>query len=70
MAATGKFTPSASDDARYVLGHTYNIVLNADQSFNELAIREDPEEPEPVDEPVVAANTEAAFTAPPEPLGS
>lgn len=40
MSAYGKITISESDDARYVVGHTYNVVLQGDSSYNEAPVRE------------------------------
>jgi hypothetical protein len=35
MGAFGEFKVVVSDDGHYVEGETYDIVLNADQSYNE-----------------------------------
>lgn len=40
MSATGKFEVTESDDARYQVGKTYQIILNSDHSYNEHADRE------------------------------
>lgn len=40
MSAKGKFTVVESDDARYHVGQTYGVLLNADQSYNEVEIVE------------------------------
>jgi hypothetical protein len=51
MSAAGVFTVQVSDDARYVEGKSYNIILNSDHSYNESAEREAASEPEPEPEP-------------------
>jgi hypothetical protein len=47
MSATGEYKVTESDDARYEVGKTYQIILNSDHSYNEHADREIITEPEP-----------------------
>lgn len=69
MSAFGKFIAGPSDDARYVEGEQYDIVLNGDMTYNHYTL-----DVVPVVDPAPAADlgpevepegTGAPVTAPP-----